>query len=91
MNLAPIAFLTSMPPETEPVNKTWFIRLSDITLAVDEWSKCKIWKTFLGIPAFSDALNNCSAQSGVCDECFSIIQLPASRLGTIELTEVLYG
>ena len=91
INLVPIAFFTSLPPETEPVNKIWLIRWSDIILEVDKWSKCKIWKTLSGIPAFLAAFNNCSAHKGVCDECFKITQFPASKLGTIELTEVLYG
>ena len=87
----PIDFFISLPPLTDPVNKTWFILVSDITLEVVEWSKCKNWKILLGRFAFLAASNNCSAQSGVWDECLSITALPASKLGTIELTEVLNG
>ena len=35
--------------------------------------------------------SNCSAQRGVCAECFNITELPAASEGIIELTEVKYG
>ena len=80
-----------MPPLTDPVNNTWFILLSEIILEVDWWSKCKNWKIFFGNEALFAASNNCSAHNGVCDECFRITVLPASKLGTMELTDVLKG
>ena len=69
INLVPIDFLTSLPPLTDPVNKTWSILLSPIIFEVDAWSKWRYWNTLSGKADFSAASNNCSAQRGVCDEC----------------------
>ena len=87
----PIDFFICFPPLTEPVNKTWLILESEIILDVWLWSKCKYWKIFFGNEDCFAASYNSSAQSGVWEECFNITALPASKLGTIELTEVLKG
>ena len=89
INLSPIAFLTCLPPLTDPVKRIWSILSSEIMFEVDWWSKCKNWKTPSGIPADFEAWNNCSAHRGVCEECFRITVLPDKRDGTIELTDVL--